>query len=197
MRAIFEARELERFFGTILKLTTRPAELLRVALSTRGYRDIIEHFEDERGPSGAWQKRKASTNRRYDQIRGALRTSGRRMTRRDARRKYGSVEQAYAGGQMVYAATVGGIPRSAFSSGNKTLQLTGMLRKSILPASLKNQTKVLDKDKVLVFSSIEYSGQHDEGDATRNLPRRSFMWLSDQAVEDMGEIVLGLIMGEK
>lgn len=189
-----EAGEWTKFLALVQKKLQKPSELLRAAFATRGFRAIIDKFQQEIGPNGKWAPRKASTNKRYDQIRAGLK-SGRKMSRRDARKRYGSVESAFAAGQDIYRERIGGIPRSAFDSRNRLLQLTGNLRKSIMPGSLNKQTEIIDSERVMVFSPVPYSGQHDEGDPSRNLPARTFMWLNEKEKDDMGNIILKLAVG--
>lgn len=75
---------------------------------------------------------------------------------------------------------------------DKILQLTGTLRQSLLPRSgkLRNQ----GRNAVMMVSNVEYSGQHDEGDSTKNIPKREFMYLTSRAQEDILEGVLSLVL---
>lgn len=164
--ARFDAGQWSTFFALLQKKVSNPSELLRAAFATRGFRAIIEKFRDERGPDGPWPRRSPNTDKAYEDIR-----AGRR-------------------------APPPGFPRGAFRASNKLLQLTGTLRKSLLPGSLSKQTEILDRNKVLVFSPVPYSGHHDEGDPSRNLPARTFMWLSDSEQEDMSRVILGIALGE-
>lgn len=71
-------------------------------------------------------------------------------------------------------------------SGGKTLQDTGNLRQSITPTNYRNETQA-----IRVFAAAPYGGIHDRGG--RNMPQRSFMWLSKKALSDMAKIVLHFI----
>lgn len=82
--------------------------LLNSAFSVAGYKDVIQHFRDEKGPDGKWKKRSAFTNKMYDEI-----ASGKRPPPI-------------------------GTPRGAYSSSNKILQLTGNLRKTLSPTDTKS-----------------------------------------------------------
>lgn len=77
------------------------------------------------------------------------------------------------------------VPRAAFNPSNKLLVLQGHLRKSIIPANLRR----VDKNAVMLVSNVGYSGKHDRGEG---VPRRAFMWLSDGAQRDIGEMVINM-----
>jgi phage gpG-like protein len=72
---------------------------------------------------------------------------------------------------------------SRYSPTNKLLQLTGNLRKSLLPegGSLKRRGKF----GIMLFTDIKYAGKHNKGDRARRIPRREFMWLSNRAARKM------------
>jgi phage gpG-like protein len=75
---------------------------------------------------------------------------------------------------------------SRYSPSNKLLQLTGNLRKSILP----NNTKRVGTAAIQIFANAEYSGKHDMG--TDNMPQREFMWFSNEAKERMAQVIASL-----
>lgn len=185
--ARLEAGAWDAMFGRATKAMQRRSDLLVAAFNTAGFKDIVEHFRDQEGPDGEWEPRKAETNKRYDQIRrgGARR---RRMIR-----KFGSAEKARESGMRVLKPNVGGVPRGAYSSNNKLLQLTGRLRGSLVRQNLKK----LGNDSIMFFSTDPKSGRHDRGDSAKGLPKREFMWLSDDAKETMTKIILGHLMGGK
>lgn len=76
-----------------------------------------------------------------------------------------------------------------YNSSNKLLQLSGNLRKSILHAGAMS-----DKGKyaIAVTSNIEYASKHQEGE--NGMPKRDFLWLSDNALERMADTILNLVM---
>lgn len=164
--ARLESKEWSDFLTTLYKLVEKPEKLLRAAFATRGFRAIIENFRDEKGPDGAWPQRSDYTQKMYADIKSGLRKPPE------------------------------GFSRASFNPTNKLLQLTGNLRKSIMPASLSKQSEMINQDTILIFSPVAYSGHHDEGDPSRNLPARPFMWLSEQAREDMAGIILNMAAGE-
>ena len=107
--ARLDDREWRLFFNGLLRETKDKPRLLKSAYSVFGFKDIIEHFKDEQGPDGKWQKRSESTNRRYESI-----GSGRSKLPK-------------------------GFRRGTFSKSNKILQLTGKTRQSILTKTTKKR----------------------------------------------------------
>lgn len=150
--------EWERFFSSVTKKLENPTKLLEAAFGIFGFKDIDDHFRQESGPSGPWPKRSTFTDMYYDLI-----AAGKRQPPK-------------------------GTAAGAYSSSNKLLQLTGALRKSILPANITTKSK----NSIVVFSNISsYSGIHDTGGG--RIPQREFMWLSDNAKEKMGEYILAVL----
>lgn len=185
MSATIEASQWESFLRKLGAKVAYPAKILQAAMSTRGFGFIIKKFKEERGPNGPWEKRSAATNKRYEDIR-----AGGKQRQKLARR-FGSVESAYATGVVAPSSLVNGVPRSSYRASNRLLQLTGNLRKSIMPASLARQTDVIDRDKILIFSPIDYSAQHDEG--LLGLPQRKFMWLDEKEKETVASDCLQIV----
>jgi hypothetical protein len=164
-RAFIDSRAWDTLFTSIVNATARPTKILRAAMATRGYRGIIGKFKEERGPDGPWEKRAPSTQKRYADI------------------------------QAGHLSPPAGFPRAAFNPSNRLLQLTGALRKSLMPGSLKEQTEDYAHNAILVFSPLGYSGTHDEGDPSRGIPARPFMWLSPKELDETADIVLKLALG--
>lgn len=69
--------------------------------------------------------------------------------------------------------------KGMYRASNKTLQLSGDLRRSFLQGN-KNQEK-LGEFATLMFTNVPYAGTHNKGDSSRNIVKREFMWLSNQA----------------
>lgn len=134
----FEAKEWEDFIKKINASVKDPRPLLKTAFSTRGFRDVIQHFEQERGPDSTWKKSKRAER-----------------------------------------------------DGGKTLQDTGNLRNGFLPSNVENK----DKNSIVFFNNVPYAAQHDLGE--NNMPQREFMYLTDDAQEDMLNIILDLIVDKK
>lgn len=81
-----------------------------------------------------------------------------------------------------------GMAMGTFSPSNKLLQLTGNLRQSILPTNVKNVTS----DSIMVFSNSPYGASHQDGDRSRGLVARPFMWLADSTLNKMAQTSLDL-----
>lgn len=161
-QAFIDSRAWDTLFTSMVNAMARPTKILRAAMATRGYRGIIEKFKTQTGPDGPWRKRSPTTDLHYELIRA------------------GVVE------------TPPGFPRAAFSASNRLLQLTGALRKSLMPGALAEQTQDIGKTSILIFSPLEYSGKHDEGDG---VPPRPFMWLNAKELDETADIVLKLALG--
>lgn len=128
------------------------APILKRMYAIYGFKDIVDHFSKERGPSGPWKPRAQFTQELYAAIRK------------------GSANPAP------------GVARAAYSPNNKLLQLTGNLRKSILPSN----AKTLNSHTILVFANDPKGGKHDRGQTTwPKIPARPFMWLSNSAKREM------------
>lgn len=78
---------------------------------------------------------------------------------------------------------------SRYNPSNKLLQLTGFMRKAILPTN----TKKISKNAIEIFNNAEYSNRHDMG--TDGMPQREFMWFSDSAKDRMAQIISSLAFG--
>lgn len=122
------------------------ARLLDVAAKTHGFKDIITHFAQEKGPDGRWKPLTKATIQRRTKGKG------------------------------------GGRP--------KILQDEGNLRKSIIAKSTRRR----GKNELEMFSNVGYSGKHNEGDPSENLPKREFMWLSEKAQGLMAETIINLAL---
>lgn len=150
--------EWEAFIASVKGKLKDGSKLLEAAFGVFGFQDIDKHFRDEQGPAGPWERRKPLTDAMYDLI-----SAGKRQAPK-------------------------GIAAGAFSSGNKLLQLTGALRKSILPANIRRKSN----DSIAIFSNIKsYSGIHDRGGG--RIPQREFMWLSASAQEKMASYILAML----
>ena len=131
----FDDEEWKEMIRTINENVKDPRPMLRAAVSTRGFKDIIKHFNEERGPDSAWKP-----------------------------------------------------SQRALKENGKTLQDTGNLRDGFLPGNIRDE----GRDAVVFFNPVPYAAQHDEG--TNGMPQREFMWLSDDAQDDMIKIILDLVV---
>ena len=134
--------------------------VLKRLYATMGFKDIIQHFKDESGPDGKWVKRAKSTQRHYAHVQAGL------------------------------AEPAPGVARAAYSPTNKLLQMTGTLRKSILPTN----TRTVNRTSILAFSNDPKSGKHDRGDSETRLPARPFMWLSNSAKQSIVDAAAKMVL---
>lgn len=72
----------------------------------------------------------------------------------------------------------------------KMLQDTGNLRRNFSPSNIKNA----GTNGIVFFNPTPYGGMHDRG--FKHVPQREFMWLSDDAQEDMLKLILDLVVKE-
>lgn len=165
-KATLDASAWDAMFLGIIKATSNPTKILRAALATRGYRGIIEKFREQKGPDGAWEPRAASTQEHY-----------------------AAIER----GDMPPPV---GFKRGSFKPTNLLLVLTGDLRKTLMPGALSRNAENVGRDAVLISSPLGYSGDLDEGNPTRNLPARPFMWLNEKELDETADIVLKLALGD-
>lgn len=81
-------------------------------------------------------------------------------------------------------------------SGNKKLQFTGRLRQNFTPKNVRtsgNEFEWFNNAKV-GKKNFPYAAAHDEGGPI--LPKRDFMWLSDNAYEKLAQTTLNFILDE-
>jgi phage gpG-like protein len=76
----------------------------------------------------------------------------------------------------------------------RILQDTGALKGSVSPASF---ARPKSGKITLLTSGLAYSKTHDEGDKGRNIPKRKYMWISDEAIEKMADVALKYLQGGK
>ena len=80
-------------------------------------------------------------------------------------------------------------------SGNKILQFTGRLRQNFKPGNYRGTAEgPMWFNDAHTDKGFPYAAAHDEGGDT--LPKRDFMWLSDDAVEDISKQTLQFILDE-
>lgn len=63
-----DARPWLNFIDRLHILLKNPQPILRAAFATVGFRDIIKHFQEEKGSEGKWKKRSASTQAAYKRL---------------------------------------------------------------------------------------------------------------------------------
>lgn len=63
---VLDDKEWKEFLKMVSDKMLDAGKYLLAAANIFGFKDIIEHFDKEEGPGGAWPKRKAETDRAYD-----------------------------------------------------------------------------------------------------------------------------------
>lgn len=147
---VLDTKEWDAFLNNAQNVARDFSKYLLAGVNIFGFQDVMDHFSKESGPSGAWPKRKATTDRAYDILGGK------------------------------------------YSSSNKLLQLTGGLRKELMPGS-HNVTR-RDRLSVEMYSTKVYSHRHDMG--TEGMPQREFLWLSDKAKGLMLTLIMDKMVGD-
>jgi len=72
---VLDAKEWDEFFRKLKGNTAKAAKFLKVAASTEGFRDIVDHFDKESGPGGGWKELKVPRSGKILQLTGRLRQS--------------------------------------------------------------------------------------------------------------------------
>jgi len=65
LHAQLNAGEWTGFLSSIQNKIKNPSELLKSAFMTAGFKDLMQHFEDEKGPTGKWKSRSPETQIQY------------------------------------------------------------------------------------------------------------------------------------
>lgn len=74
--------------------------------------------------------------------------------------------------------------------GNQILQDTGKLRNAFTPFQFRQVS-----GGYLWYNLMEYSGMHDRGE--KGMPQRQFMWLSDEALQNIADQTLAFLVSGK
>lgn len=152
--ARLEDKRLRRFLSELssnLANAKRSAKPLGRALSAIVYKDIIEHFQDEKGPDGKWKDWSDVYQRHMERIGKAS---------------------------------------------NKILQDTGQLRQRFTPNNWRGLRGVGFQwfNHAQTKSGFPYAYAHDTGGP--KLPKREFMWLSDEAFDKVATAALSFVSGD-
>jgi len=124
------------------------------------FKDIQQHFKDEEGPDGPWPEWSES----YKATLAGL------------------IHFRTLNGRVIPFA--GKDPERKTAPPTNMLQDTGVLRNSFTPASYRtSSTGITWYNAAKTKTGFPYAFAHDEGG--EKLPKRSFMWLSKDALEDM------------
>lgn len=171
MAAVFEFdyQKLSKYIEKAHQDIKTRARLGQV-LSIPVYKDIMDHFSKEMGPTGKWEKWSISYASAIN----------------------GRIAFRYINGRIVpigpHTMEEWGIkpPRRP----GKILQATGRLRQSFSPGNWRNlQDGYLYYNNATLRSGFPYAKAHDEG--ADKLPKRSFMWLSKKGMESIKTVALG------
>lgn len=154
-----DAKQWQRFLDSLGRKMGRATDMLLELGKIHGFQDIIKHFNDEKGPDGSW----APWSPAYAEKRRRAAEGGSRLRR-----------QRRSGGPV--------------TAKGKILQDTGNLRNSLLPSGTSvGEGDIRKKGRGIVelFTTVPYASVHEYG--TSRVPQRSFMWLSDDAVDKVAE----------
>ncbi len=157
--AVFKDKKIRKFLSNVdkkLKDIKGGANRYVTKVSPIAFKDVIEHFEGEMGPTGPWQKWAPSTLAQYERL---------------------------------------------GKSGNNILQDSGALRQSTKPALFETSA---NRNEILLLvnnaqtkDGFPYAFAHDNDTAPRSkLPRRSFMWLSNKALNNIAITTLNFLEKE-
>ena len=74
----------------------------------------------------------------------------------------------------------------------RMLQLSGILRNSLLQGKTGSGIKKVGRTGVLMFTKVPYSGKHNYGEG--KIPKREFMWLSGETKQKMVDYLLDSLL---
>lgn len=174
----FEDKEVKKFIKDMdkrLKEIEGGKKKFQGILSVIVYRDVIEHFQDEKGSEGDWAEWSPSYQAAID---GAV------------------FFRKIAGRTVPFDPEKTKKPPKPPRKPGKILQDKGRLRNSFKPTNVrKHSAGLLWFNNAQTKGGFPYAAAHDEGGA--QLPKRDFMWLSQKAVDDMAKQTLLFLLEEK
>lgn len=178
--ARFEDKQVQDFISNLkrnLKRVKDGEKQYAGLISSHVFKDVVEHFEKEEGSEGPWKK----WSKAYEAAR--MSSFANKTARLMHRMISGKTEKSRASAE-----------KSLKSMGPpKILQMTGKLRQNFKPTKYRS-----DRDGLYWFNDAKtkggfpYAFAHNEGGG--KLPRRDFMWLSDQAVEKIAKDTLNFML---
>jgi len=147
--ARLDDRRLKKFLKNIDK-KIKAKKAISKAASPIVFRDVVKHFEQERGEKDKWPAWSTAYQKHMERIGKA---------------------------------------------GNKILQDTGRLRQSFLPSNARiGRDFLLWFNPAKVVGGFPYAAAHDIGGT--QLPKRKFMWISKDALDDIATATLKVILGD-
>lgn len=175
---VFENKEIKDFILSLsrrLKTIKDGGKKYIGLLSAIVYKDVMNHFDEEKGSAGPWPEWSLSY---------AMTVNGRGAFRR------------FKGRTVFldpYQMELYNIkpPRKP----GKKLQDKGRLRNSFTPTKVKVTPNAITWfNKAVTKGGYPYAWAHNEGDG--NIPKRDFMWASDTAQESIAEKTLQFMIDE-
>lgn len=174
----FEDKELQEFFRMMnknLKSIKNGESKYAGILSSTIYRDVIDHFQKEEGSEGPWPEWSLSYAMAVAKQGAFRRINGRTV--------FFNAEQVAEMG-LKPPRKPGGI-----------LKDTGRLRQSFSPTNWRSVAAgILWYNNAQTKSGFPYAFAHNEGGDV--LPKRDFMWASDQAMNQVAMKTLQFLIDE-
>lgn len=129
-----KAKVLKKYLAKMSKKMRIPSKLLRPIANIYAFKDIVDHFNKQKGNKGRWRKRSSFTQQYYRAI------------------------------QVGELAPPKGQSRAQYNPANKILQMTGTLRNSLRQGSAKRYSKdsVIIRSNV-AYSGIHDKGGKKDG----------------------------------
>lgn len=164
----FDSEEVEKFIDELEQGVRNVKERESKFMNTMGliiYKDVIDHFEKEMGPDGKWKPWSDS----YSAYRKSLLTPGKKKRVDDRAAKKKEKPKYFA-----------------------ILQFSGRMRQNFKATNYRTSGEfVYWYNNVKSKKGEMYSGKHDEG---IGVPKREFMYLSENAKEQMLNSILQYIL---
>ena len=180
MEVILEDKALREFLKRVTERAKNPQQVeeIKRVIDMIAFQDIIEHFRKEEGPDGSWDPWSSI----YSQHMARVGRSGNKILQWNGRLRQNLNHKSRFkkdGLEWFNNATVSSVsrPQSGTSSGK---------------SHGGSEPKIAIKRRGGSGTEYPYAWGHDTGDG--KLPARPFMWLSDKAMEKIGDIVLDKIL---
>jgi len=147
---------------------SRILKFFRVLAATIGFKEVIKHFREKRGPDGPWPERSPSTLKRYQEIH-----TGKR-------------------------APPPGTSKGMFSPGKPLLVLTGQLSRQFLPSNVEKSEANVTIFNPVEYSKMHDEGGDPTGARRAGfIPQRKFMWISQNGMDLIADGLSKKILSEE
>lgn len=162
----FDSKQIRDFLIKMKRKIRVPADLLRPIANIYAFKDIVDHFNKQRGDKGKWKKRSDFTQQYYQAI------------------KIGAI------------APPTGESRAQYNPANKILQMSGVLRGGFVGGTAKKRSRdsVIIRSTVGYSGKHDKGGFTDGIFGKRRLPARPFMYLSNNARKLMLKAILDSLL---